>query len=70
MEAQRAVNHQLEEQKNKSKNDKITLDPHFFLNPDDFKLDKNPIGSGGSAIVYKGTYKEIDVAVKRLNISL
>jgi len=38
------------------------------LNPDDFKLDKIPIGSGGSAVVYKGTYKEIDVAVKRLNI--
>jgi len=52
------------------KSDKITLDPHFFLNPEDFKLDKNPIGSGGSAVVYRGTYKEIDVAVKRLNISL
>lgn len=50
------------------KNPKKSLEDHYLLNIQDIKVEKQ-IGSGGSARVYKGTYKEIDVAIKRLNLN-
>jgi hypothetical protein len=44
-----------------------TIEDHYLLNITELKIEKL-IGSGGSAKVYKGTYKEIDVAIKRLNL--
>lgn len=46
---------------------KKTIEDHYLLNITELKIEKM-IGSGGSAKVYKGTYKEIDVAIKRLNL--
>ena len=37
----------------------------YMLKLTDFKFDKQ-IGAGASAEVYKGMYKEMDVAIKRL----
>lgn len=54
-----------EEEENKQS--KKQLEDHYLLNIQDIKVEKQ-IGSGGSARVYKGTYKEIDVAIKRLNL--
>ena len=38
---------------------------HFRINVADILFEKQ-IGAGASAEVYKGTYKEIDVAIKKL----
>jgi hypothetical protein len=40
----------------------------FNINLSDLLVDKQ-IGSGASANVYKGTYKEMDVAIKKLRFS-
>lgn len=39
------------------------------IDPKDLILDK-PIGEGGFALVYQGTYQDRPVAVKKLNIKL
>lgn len=56
-----------EKQEEEKQNKKFTLEPHYRLKMEDFKIE-NKIGAGGSAKVYKGTYKEIDVAIKRLEV--
>ena len=38
---------------------------HFRVNPEDILIEQQ-IGSGASADVFKATYKENDVAVKKL----
>jgi serine/threonine protein kinase len=38
---------------------------HFIMKFTDIKFDKM-IGSGAAAEVYKGTYKEMDVAIKKM----
>lgn len=40
----------------------------FNINLSDLLVDKQ-IGSGASATVYKGTYKEMDVAIKKLRFT-
>ncbi|CAI2363508.1 unnamed protein product [Moneuplotes crassus] len=49
------------------KNKKSSLEDHYHLKMEDFNIIEK-IGAGGSAKVYRGTYKEIDVAIKRLDI--
>lgn len=49
------------------KSSKKVIEDHYILNINDIKI-ANIIGQGGSAKVYKGIYKDIDVAIKRLNI--
>ena len=39
----------------------------FILKLSDLKIEKQ-IGAGASAEVYKGTYKEADVAIKKLRV--
>lgn len=39
-----------------------------MLKLSDLKIDK-VIGAGASADVYSGTYKEVDVAIKKLRLS-
>ena len=46
---------------------KKVIEDYYILKIEDIKIEKC-IGEGGSAKVYKGTYKEIDVAIKRLNM--
>ncbi len=52
-------------EKERRDSEKITLDAHYFLDMKEIHVESQ-IGAGGSAKVYKGTYKEIDVAIKRL----
>lgn len=53
-----------EERKNPKK---FVLEDHYLLQINDI-LPLKIIGQGGSATVFKGIYKEIDVAIKRLNL--
>jgi hypothetical protein len=55
----------LEEDKNNSK--KSLVEDHYIIKLEEIKIDRE-IGAGGSAKVYYGVYKEIDVAIKRLNL--
>ena len=57
-----------EEKEEEKKKSKKLLEDRYLLNISEIKVEKQ-IGSGGSARVYKGTYKEIDVAIKRLNLN-
>jgi serine/threonine protein kinase len=49
-------------------NDQFGQGFDFNINLSDILFDKQ-IGSGASATVYKGTYKEMDVAIKKLRLS-
>lgn len=51
----------------KKKNKKI-LEDHQYLDINELKIDKQ-IGAGGSARVYKGYYRDLDVAIKRLSLN-
>jgi len=56
------------EEEEEKKSEKSSLEDHYILEMGDIKIEKQ-IGAGGSAKVYKGIYKEIDVAVKRLDLN-
>ena len=61
------IEREKKEEEEKRNPKKSFLEDHCLLQMDDIKINKM-IGQGGSAKVYKGLYKEIDVAIKRLDL--
>lgn len=41
----------------------------LIIGINDFKIEKNHISSGASSFVYKGTFKFIDIAIKKINLT-
>jgi len=62
------VNARIRKQQEDSKGNKSSIEDKYILNMTDLKIEKQ-IGAGGSAKVYKGKFNDLDVAVKRLDLS-